>query len=99
MTRRPHADEIVKWASDIDSVVWRLFIPAQNGEPRWAPAASSPGWLSDVEYKTILPEYDEAWQVWLDGELQIKLHGRMDSMSSRKPSGIRQSARILSTKT
>ena len=30
-----------------------------------------PHWSPEVQYKTILPEYAEAWRAWLDGELEV----------------------------
>ena len=75
MSKRKHADEIIKWASNKDSVVFcRSFKP--TGETEWIPVSGDPSWLSKVEYKTILPEYAEAWQAWLDGELQVTGHNR-----------------------
>ena len=70
MSKRAHADEIIKWSSDKDSVVFcRSFDP--TGESEWIPVPD-PHWSPEVQYKTILPEYADAWQAWLDGELQVK---------------------------
>ena len=69
MSKRAHADEIIKWASDKDSVVFcRSFDP--TGESEWI-TVPDPHWSPEVQYKTILPEYAEAWQAWLDGELEV----------------------------
>ena len=67
MSKRAHADEIIKWASDEDAVVFYRF-----GGGKWSSTSGGLSWLHSLEYKTILPEYAEAWQAWLDGELQIR---------------------------
>ena len=72
MSKRAHAGEIAKWASDKDSVVFcRSFDP--TGESEWI-AVPDPHWSPEVQYKTILPEYAEAWKAWLDGELEVLSH-------------------------
>ena len=70
MSKRAHADEIIKWASNKEAVVWYRN-PPNVPNRRWLPMADKPSWLTKVEYKTILPEYAEAWQAWLDGELSL----------------------------
>lgn len=72
MSKRAHADEIIKWASDENAVVFcRSFDP--TGESEWI-TLPDPHWSPEVQYKTILPEYAEAWQAWLDGELEVLSH-------------------------
>ena len=71
MSKRAHADEIIKWASNKDAVVFRNCRPNQEGNRGWLPVAGAPEWFPENEYKTILPEYAEAWQAWLDGELEV----------------------------
>ena len=64
MSKRKHADEIKKWADNKDAVVWFF-----DGE--WRAATAYPQWYEKYDYKTILPEYAELWQAFLDGELQV----------------------------
>ena len=72
MSKRAHADEIIKWSSDKDAVVFCRNSTTISGEPEWYPTEGVPLWFPTLQYKTILPEYAEAWQAWLDGELQIR---------------------------
>ena len=67
MSKRKHADEIKKWADNKDAVVWFF-----DGE--WRSVSGYPQWFEKYDYKTILPEYAEAWQAFLDGELQVIGH-------------------------
>ena len=67
MSKRKHADEIKKWADNKDAVVW-VF------DHEWVVLKGYPHWLEGNDYKTILPEYAEAWQAFLDGELQVIGH-------------------------
>ena len=71
MSKRAHADEIIKWANNKDAVVFCRNSTPDPGEPEWSPSLGEPLWFPSLESKTILPEYAEAWQAWLDGELQI----------------------------
>ena len=62
--KRKHTLEIKKWADHKDAVVW-VF------DHEWVVLKGYPHWLEGNDYKTILPEYTEAWQAFLDGELQV----------------------------
>ena len=64
MSKRKHAEEIKKWADNKNAVAWFF-----DGE--WKVAMGYPLWHEKYDYKTILPEYAEAWQAFLDGALQI----------------------------
>ena len=66
MSERKHAAEIKKWADNKDAVVW-------YDSYGWR-VVEGPLWLEENDYKTILPEYAEAWQAFLDGELQVIMH-------------------------
>ena len=79
MSKRANADEIIKWANNKDSVVWR------NMGMFWAAILPEPRWLPGCEYKTILPEYADAWHAWLDGELQIFNDRRWRDFSCKTP--------------
>ena len=85
MNKRAHADEIIKWASNKDAVVWYRN-PPNDPNHRWLPMAAKPSWLPEVEYKTILPEYAEAWQAWLDGELEVLGYKDEWVLFAKKPS-------------
>ena len=71
MNKRKNAEEIKKWADNKDAVVW-VFVN------EWVIQSAPPRWLEKNDYKTILPEYAEAWQAFLDGELQAIIHGADD---------------------
>lgn len=67
MSKRKHSEEIKKWADNKDAVVW-IFVY------EWVVLKAYPHWLEENDYKTILPEYAEAWQAFLDGELEVTGH-------------------------
>ena len=71
MNKRKNAEEIKKWADNKDAVVW-VFVN------EWVIQSAPPRWLEKNEYKTILPEYAEAWQAFLDGQLQVIIHSTDD---------------------
>jgi len=64
MSKRKHAEEIKKWAENKDAVVWRF-------DCEWWCGKGCPQWFEKYDYKTILPEYAELWQAFLDDELQV----------------------------
>ncbi|MBF84077.1 MAG: hypothetical protein CL489_06315 [Acidobacteria bacterium] len=63
--KHKHADEIIKWALNQEAEVW-----TRTSTSPWAFIPVNPNWALDQEYRTILPEYKEAWSVYLDGELE-----------------------------
>ena len=68
--KRKHADEIIQWANDPTCSVWcrdDRVIP-----PRWllVPKVKTPSWNSGIQYAVIPAAYADAWQAYLDGELQ-----------------------------
>lgn len=67
---RKHSNLIKLWADNKDATVWTNDF-YRGWTDDWYPA-----WLEDVEYRVILPEYKEAWQAYLDGELQVGDDGR-----------------------
>lgn len=67
MGRRKHADWIRLWLENEDSEVW---FKSKSG--KWYPI-KHPTWEDD-EYRVILPEFKEAWQAYMDGELQVRHH-------------------------
>ena len=67
---RDHANKIIKWAENKDAVVWCKGVNGwgRNDKPMWNPV---------VEYVVVLPEYEDVWQAWLDGELQWRISSDM----------------------
>ena len=79
MSKRKHAEEIKKWADNKDAVVWYVNYG-------WRVVEGYPQWLEEYDYKTILPEYAEAWQAFLDDELQVTEHyGDWEDWSAQSP--------------
>jgi hypothetical protein len=64
--KRPHADLIKKWADNDDSHIWYYNKYTEEWEK-----CPLPIWEKTVQYAVILKEYAEAWQAWMDGELQV----------------------------
>ena len=63
MSERPHHKQIILWASNEDARVYSF-----EGNT-WI-LINNPSWNPSKRYKTILPTYQEAWEAYLDGELE-----------------------------
>lgn len=66
---RKHHDLIVRWAKCREAVVYVLH------KGTWA-EVQDPHWSAQREYRVIEPEYAEAWDLFLKGELDILVSGR-----------------------
>ena len=67
MPRHKHADQMIKLANNSDAVVW-----VKTEVSKWTKLGWTPGWEEEHEYRTILPEFSDLWQAFLDGELEFK---------------------------
>ena len=65
MTSRKHANLIKKWLDNPDCEVWFLDV-------EWSKVDGNPLWGHGERYVVVLPEYKEAWQAYLDDELETK---------------------------
>lgn len=68
--QRPHANLIKKWADNNDCQIWYY----DKNEEKWE-NTPFPSWEPTLQYVVVLKEYAEAWQAWIDGELQILMSG------------------------
>ena len=69
MASRKHAEMIKKWLDNPDCEVW--FIDVNHGK-EWRKVTGNPLWGQGDRYVVVLPEYKEAWQAYLDDELETK---------------------------
>ena len=72
---RKHAKEIRLWLDNPNAVVW-----CHSNKAWWVD--HNPTWSSRYRYRVILPEYKEAWQAYLDGELETLSYGFTDRWRS-----------------
>ena len=78
---RPHADLIKKWADNENAEVW---VYETVHTKKWT-ITKVPTWERNSKYSVVLPEYKEAWQAYLDGELQISLLGEWEDWNAGIP--------------
>ena len=70
MPRHKHADQMIKLANNSDAVVWCKS--RKKGEWVKLKGIGSASWNPENEYRTILPEFADMWQAFLDGELEFR---------------------------
>jgi len=66
--QRPHQKLINKWASNSDSLVYCHDKVNRN----WNQVIQSPAWRESENYRVVLPGYQDAWEAFLAGTLQMK---------------------------
>jgi len=76
---RKHHEQIKLWASSEHSEVF-----VKTSFSSWF-SVTTPSWSENYEYKTILPKFRDAWQAYLDGELQYKSCKEWKDWTSENP--------------
>ena len=66
--KHPHSGLIRLWSDTWyeECEVWSKH----NSEEKWT-QPKNPMWYPNTKYRVIHDDYKEAWQAWLDGELQV----------------------------
>ena len=76
MPRHKHADQMIKLANNSDAVVWCKS--RKKGEWVKLKGIGSASWNPENDYRTILPEFADMWQAFLDDELECRCNPEVE---------------------
>ena len=67
--RHKHADQIIFWANNADSIVYLR----KQGDKGWVSAVPNVrvSWDDNYEYVVVPPRYQHLWDAYLEGKLEL----------------------------